>query len=62
MLRTEAESLTLTVTSPNEQIDKLNKEMNDLEPYNGSCNFQIHGLPVTAGEKLSAFSRIYPKN
>lgn len=54
-LRTEVESLTLTVISQNEQIDKLTKEMKELEQYNRRCNFEIHGLPVTADENLPAF-------
>lgn len=54
-LRNEVESLTLTVLSQNEQIGKLTKEMNELEQYNRRCNFEIHGLPVTADENLPAF-------
>lgn len=54
-MRTEGESLTIIVTSQNEQIDKLTKQMNDLEQYNIRCNFEIHGLPVRAGKNLSAF-------
>ncbi|XP_075544000.1 uncharacterized protein LOC142578506 [Dermacentor variabilis] len=51
-LRSQVQSLSSTVVSQTQVIDRMSGEINDLEQYGRRCNFEIHGLPVKSDENL----------
>lgn len=54
-LRTQVETVSITVARQAEVLDRATVQINEIEQYGRPCNFEIHGLPSKPGENLRSF-------